>query len=145
MVDKWITFLQDKWLFVVIAIVVIYIALKLVKSFVKWVIVLVIVGIVIYYGSHYTANLHIGDLKTALGKAALTEVEQQFTLAIAGDAKDAVYHLNADGSYSVSTKRLKLTGQVNSSKIKVVFMGQTFTVAMDSKLQKFIDQAKQNA
>ena len=141
---NWSAFLQDKWILIVVAIVILYLVMKLVKTFVKWVIVLVVVGLILFYGSNYTDKISMGNLKTTIGNAALGEAKQELTKAIAGDAKDAKYSQNTDGTFTVATPRLKLNGKTDSTDIKVVFMGQTFPISIDSQLQKFIDQAKLN-
>jgi hypothetical protein len=140
--DQWSSFIQDKWLLIIIAIVVMFLVLKLVKTFVKWVIVLAVVGIIVYYGSNYAVGL--GELKTTLGNAVASEAKQQLTKAIAGEAKDAKYVKNADGTYTVSTKNITLVGKPGEDQVKVTFMGQSYSVSINSTLQKFIDDAKQN-
>jgi hypothetical protein len=140
--DKWIVFLQDKWLIVIIAIVVLFLVMKLVKTFVKWILVLAVVAFVLYYGSNYVGGL--GDLKTTVGNAVAGEAKQQLTNAIVGEGKDAKYTKNADGTYTVSTKNIKLEGKPGSDEAKVTFLGQSYTVSINKTIQKFIDQAKQN-
>jgi hypothetical protein len=140
--DQWSSFLQDKWLLIIIAIVVLFLVLKLVKTFVKWVIVLAVIGCIVYYGSHYAGSL--GDLKTTVGNAVATEAKQQLTKAITGEAKDAKYVKNADGTYTVFTKNISLVGKPGDDLVKVTFMGQSYSVSINSTLQKFIDDAKQN-
>jgi hypothetical protein len=140
--DKWIVFLQDKWLIVIIAIVVLFLVMKVVKTFVKWIIVLAVVGFVLYYGSNYAGKL--GDLKTTVGNVVAGEAKQQLTNAIVGEGKAAQYKKNADGSFTISTKNIKLEGKPGSDEAKVTFLGQSYTVSINKTIQKFIDQAKQN-
>jgi hypothetical protein len=140
--DKWVVFLQDKWLLVIIAIVVLFLVMKLVKTFVKWILVLAVVAFVLYYGSNYVGDL--GDLKTTVGNAVAGEAKQQLTNAIVGEGKDAKYTKNADGSYTINTKNIKLDGKPGADEVKVTFLGQSYTVSINKTIQKFIDQAKQN-
>jgi hypothetical protein len=140
--DQWIAFLQDKWMIVIIAIVVLFLVMKLVKTFLKWVIVLAVIAGVLYYGSNYAGKL--GELKTALGNAAAGEIKQQMTNVIIGEGKDADYKKNADGSFTVSTKNIKLEGKPGSDEAEVIFLGQSYKVSINKTIQKFIDEAKQN-
>jgi hypothetical protein len=140
--DNWVVFLQDKWLLVIIAIVVLFLVMKLVKTFVKWIFVLAVVAFLLYYGSSYTGKL--GDLKTTVGNAVAVEAKQQLTNAIVGEGKDAKYTKNADGSYTISTKNIKLDGKPGSDEVKVSYQGISYTVSINKTIQKFIDQAKQN-
>jgi hypothetical protein len=115
--------------------------MKLVKTFLKWVIVLAVIAFGLYYGSNYAGKL--GDLKTTLGNAVVGEAKQQLTNAIVGEGKDAEYKKNADGSYTVSTKNIKLEGKPGSDEAKVTFLGQSYKVSINKTIQKFIDDAKQ--
>jgi hypothetical protein len=140
--DQWIVFLQDKWMLVIVAIVVLFLVMKLVKTFVKWVIVIAVIAFGLYYGSNYAGKL--GDLKTTLGNAVVGEAKQQLTNAIVGEGKNAAYKKNADGSFTVSTKNIKLEGKPGSDQAKVTFLGQSYNVSINKTIQKFIDEAKQN-
>jgi hypothetical protein len=140
--DQWSAFLQDKWILIVAALVVLFLVMKLVKTFVKWVIVLVVIAFIAYYGSTYAGK--IGELKTTLGSALAGEAKQQFTNAIAGEAKDAKYTPNADGSYTISTKNITLQGKPGSNDAHITIMGQSYDVKISAAIQKFIDQVKQN-
>lgn len=51
--EQFIDFIQDRWLIIVIALVGIIIAVKLVKSIIKWLIIIAIVAALIIYGSNY--------------------------------------------------------------------------------------------
>jgi len=142
--NNWSSFVQDKWVLIVVAIVILFLVMKVVKTFIKWVIVLVIIGFILYYGSHYTDKLSLGNIKAAIGNTVLDKAKQELASMIAGDVKNAKYSQNADGSFTVKTSQLSLSGQPDSAKLNVKFMGQTFPIQTDSQLQKFIDQAKLN-
>jgi hypothetical protein len=140
--DQWVVFLQDKWMLVIGAIVVLFLVMKLVKTFVKWVIVLAVIAFGLYYGSNYAGKL--GDLKTTVGNVVVGEAKQQLTNAIVGEGKNAEYKKNADGSFTVSTKNIKLEGKPGSDEAKVTFLGQSYQVSINKTIQKFIDEAQQN-
>ena len=53
--DQIIEFIQDRWLLIIIAILGIIIIGKIVKSLLKWVIIIAIIVIIIIYGSNYVA------------------------------------------------------------------------------------------
>jgi hypothetical protein len=142
--DQWIAFLQDKWMLVIIAIVVLFLVMKLVKTFIKWVIVLAIIAGVLYFGSNYDYASKLGELKSTLGNVVAGEAKQQMTNAIVGEGKDAEYKKNSDGSYTVTTKNIKLEGKPGSDEAKVTFLGQSYKVSINKTIQKFIDEAKQN-
>jgi hypothetical protein len=140
--DQWTTFIQDKWLLIIVAIVVLFLVMKLVKTFVKWVVVLAIIAALIYYGSTYAGGL--SGLKTTLGTAVADGVTKEIASAIVGEGKNADYVKHSDGTYTVHTKNIQLSGKPGSNDAEVSFMGQSYKVPINKTIQKFIDEAKQN-
>jgi hypothetical protein len=138
--NQWAAFVQDKWLLIIIAIVVLFLVMKIMKTFVKWILVLAVIAAVVYYGSTYADKLT--GLKTTLGNAVADEAKQQLTNAIVGEGKDADYIKHADGSYTIHTKNIKLDGKPGSDQAEVSFMGQSYKVTINKTIQKFIDEAK---
>jgi hypothetical protein len=55
--DLLIDFIQDRWLLIVIALVGIVIIVKLIKSVLKWLIIIAIVAALIIYGSNYIPSI----------------------------------------------------------------------------------------
>ena len=140
--DQWSAFVQDKWILIIVAIVILFLVMKLVKTFVKWILVLAVIAAVVYYGSNYAGEL--SGLKTTLGTAVANEAKQQITNAIVGEGKDADYVKNKDGSYTIHTKNIKLDGKPGTDEAEVTFLGQSYKVSINKTIQKFIDEAKQN-
>ena len=49
--ETWVQFFKDKWLFLLIALIVLFIVLRIVKTVIKWLIVVVIfAGVIVYSG-----------------------------------------------------------------------------------------------
>ncbi|WP_409342185.1 hypothetical protein [Paenibacillus sp. MBLB4367] len=138
--DQLSAFLQDRWIVVVLAVVVLFLVVKLVKTVIKWVLVLAIVAAVIVYGASYKDKLL--EVTDSIGAAVTTEIKDQALKAVTNEAKDATYKKNDDGSYTVSTKSLRIDAKPGSKEAKVTFMGQSFTLNIDETLQKVIDQAQ---
>ncbi|RAV20319.1 hypothetical protein [Paenibacillus contaminans] len=139
--DQLTAFLQDRWLVVVIAVVVLFLIVKLVKTVIKWVLVLAILAVVIVYGATYKDKLL--EVTDTIGTAVTNEIKDQALKAVTNEAKDATYKKNDDGSYTVSTKSIRIDATPGSNDAKITFMGQTFNLKIDEALQKVIDQAKQ--
>lgn len=53
LLDQWISFAQDRWYLIVAAIIVLFIVIGIVKTVIKWLVVLVVVGALIVYGASY--------------------------------------------------------------------------------------------
>lgn len=137
--DTWTAFFKEHWLVLVIALIVLFIIVRIVKTVVKWAIVAAIVlGIVVYSG--YSMD----DLKEIGSKVADT-VKQEAVNAMVGEAKDATFVTNADGTYTVKTKNVELTGEPGANEVAISFRGTELGKwELDSTIQAFIDQAKQN-
>ena len=78
--EQWLTFLQDRWYVAVIALVVLFLVVKLVKTAVKWVVVLLGAAVVLYYGYQYKDELN--SAKNLIPSAAHADFVQEIPLPI---------------------------------------------------------------
>ncbi|MFE5323974.1 hypothetical protein ACFQ88_35390 [Paenibacillus sp. NPDC056579] len=136
--DFIVPFLQERWFIIVAAIVVLFVVIKIVKTVIKWILVLAILAGLFFYGANYKDQL------LEIGTAVTAEVKNQAIKTISGEMKEAQYKQNADGTFTVTTKSLKLEGNPGSNEVKVTFMNQTFTMKMDEVVNALIEQAKMN-
>lgn len=136
-------FLADRWYILLIAFVVLFLVIRIVKTVIKWVIVLAVLAGVIFYGASYKDQLL--QIGTTVGGKVAEDAKAQALKLISDEAKDAQYKQNADGSFTVSTKSVKLTGKPGAGDVQLTFMNQTFTVKADEMLNALIEQAKKNA
>ncbi|CAM4317506.1 hypothetical protein FHS16_000779 [Paenibacillus endophyticus] len=137
--DTWTAFFKEHWLVLVIALIVLLLIVRVVKTVIKWAIAaVIIIGIIVYSG--YSMD----DLKEIGTKVADT-VKQEAVNAMVGEAKDATFVTNADGTFTVKTKNLELTGVPGDKEVAVSFRGTELGKwKLDSTIQALIDQAKQN-
>ncbi|MEK3720540.1 hypothetical protein [Paenibacillus sp. FSL H8-0034] len=132
------SFLQERWYVILLAIVILFVVVRIVKTVIKWVIVLAILAGLYFYGASYKDQL------LNIGATVTTEVKNQAIKVVSNEMKDAQYKQNADGSYTVTTKSLKVDGMPGASEVTVTFMNQTFTMKLDDMLKALIEQAKTN-
>lgn len=141
--DQLIVFLQDRWLVVVIALIVLVIVIKIVKTVLKWVIVLAVLAGLIYYGSTYTDQLKdIGENVAATAKEAVGDLKEKAVQGLAG--KDAKYTDNGDGTYTVTSGSIRLDGKTGSDKIKITIAGVSAELPLDDVLKKAVETARNN-
>ncbi|TJY39813.1 hypothetical protein E5161_17880 [Cohnella pontilimi] len=115
--EAWLQFLQDHWVVAVVAVLAIFVVSKVVKTVVKWVLIAaIVVGIVAYGG--YSIN----DLQE-VGSKVTSDLKDQAIKAMAGEADKARYRDNGDGTYTVETPNLQLSGVPNSGEVEVKFRG----------------------
>jgi hypothetical protein len=137
--DFIMSFLQERWYIIVAVIILLFIVVRIVKTVIKWVIVLALLGGLYFYGAIYKDQL------INIGSAVTTEAKNQAIKIVTSEINDAQYKLNADGTFTVTTKSVSLDGKPGSSEVKVTFMNQTFTVQMSDVLNAVIEQAKKNS
>lgn len=135
--DAWLTFLQDNWIVIAAAIVAILIVLKVVKTVLKWVLVAaIVIGIVTYGG------ITVEDIKE-VGTKVTSEAKDQAIKAMAGEASEAAYKVNSDGSYTITTKNLELNGVPNSGEVSVKLGGISLgTWKMEGEVRDFVVKAR---
>lgn len=141
--DQWISFAQDRWYLIVAAIIVLFIVIGIVKTLVKWIVVIAIVGALIVYGASYTDK--IKDIGASVVTQVGDEVKDKAISALTAEAKEAQFKANPDGSFIITTKSLKVEGKAGTDEVVVTFLGKSFKMNANAALSAFIDQAKKNA
>jgi hypothetical protein len=138
--DAWLQFLQDHWLVVAAAILGIVVVVKLVKTVLKWVLVAaIVVGIATYGG--YTVD----DLKS-VGSKVTEQLQDQAIKSMAGEAAQATYEHKDDGSFTIKTPSLELTGVPNSGEVDVKLHGVSLgTWKMEGAVRDFVVKARDSA
>lgn len=136
MENEWLQFVQDKWYIIVGAIIAIFIVINIVKTLVKWVIVLAIAAAIIYYGADYTEELKAAGSK--IWELAMDEVYD----VMKEEAQSATYTTNPDGSFTIESPNVKIEGAIDEDKVDVTFKGQTFQLDRNNSfVEKFIEEA----
>jgi outer membrane murein-binding lipoprotein Lpp len=143
MLDQWLTFAQDRWFLIIAAVIVLFIVIGVVKTVLKWVLIIVIVGALVLYGANYKDKLQ--NISTSVVSKASTGIKDEAVKALTSEAKEAKYQANADGTFTITTKSLKVEGKAGSNDVKVTFLSTTFTLKADGIINAFIEQAKANS
>jgi outer membrane murein-binding lipoprotein Lpp len=141
--DQWIQFAEDRWYLIVAALVVLFIVTRIVKTVVKWVIILAVLAVLVVYGANYKDKLQ--SIGASVTDTISSEVKDGALKALASEAKEAKFEANADGSFTVTTKSLKIEGKPGENDVTVTFLGQTFHLKADAAVKAFIEQAKANS
>ncbi|WP_029192225.1 hypothetical protein [Paenibacillus harenae] len=148
--DTWTAFFKEHWFVLVIALVVLFLIVRIVKTVVKWAIVAAIVlGIVVYSGYSMEDLKEIGTkVKDTMQQEAAKvadSVKEEAVNAMVGEAKEATFTDNEDGTFTIKTKHLELTGEPGVNEVSVKYRGAPLGKwELDSTIQSFIDQAKRN-
>lgn len=142
-VDVWVEFLKQNWLVIVIALVVLFVILNFVKTVVKWALVLVIAAFVIIYSGISLKD--IGDAVTAVKDQAVTISKNEALNMLKDEAGEAKMTRNADGTFTITTPSLEVTGTEGEDKVKVTFHGVPLGEwSINDTLKAFIQEAERN-
>lgn len=131
---------------IAIALIVLIVVVKLVKTAVKWAIILLIVAGIAVYGANYKDTLtSIKDAVVENAGTALTDaVKDQAANAIKNEAKDAKYTANPDGSFTIKSKTIQVDGKPGSDSVKVTIAGQSFTMKTVDAVETYLEAAQKN-
>jgi hypothetical protein len=151
--ETWKQFLSDRWYVLAIALVVLLLIVKIVKTVVKWLLVAVVVVGVLLYSGYSLEDLRVDKLKELgeqireqaeqiTGQAAAT-LKREVIEAMAGEASSAVYTAGEDGTFTVKSDSLVIKGKIGESEVSVSYHGAPLgRVKVDETIASFIDQAK---
>ncbi|WP_019635881.1 hypothetical protein [Paenibacillus fonticola] len=140
----WTEFLKQNWLVIVVALVVLFLILNLVKTVVKWALVIVIAAFIVIYSGITLKD--IGDAVNTVKDQAVEISKSEVLNVMRKEAKEAQWVQNEDGTFTITTPNLEVTGTPGSDKVKVTFRGVSLGEwKMSDALETFVQEAKRNA
>lgn len=144
--DQLQSFAQDQWFVIAGAVIVLLLVVKLVKTAIKWAVILALVAGLLVYGANYKDKLaSIKDAVVESATAAVADgIKEQAAEAIKNEAKEAKYTANPDGSFTIKSKTIQVDGKPGADTVKVTVAGQSFNMKVVDAVQTFIDAAKKN-
>ncbi|WP_274363898.1 hypothetical protein [Paenibacillus thermotolerans] len=135
--EQWLSFIQERWFVIIAAAVALLLIINLVKTVVKWVLVVAIVAAVLVYGANYKDEL------TAMSDQVLAEAKEQALQAIVGQAFNATYEANGDGTFVVYTDSVRVEGKEGDNEVTLFWKGVKIgTFPLDNAIKAFIQEAK---
>ncbi|NMM51874.1 ATPase [Paenibacillus aquistagni] len=135
-------FIQQNWLIFLIALIILLVVVNVVKTMVKWALVIVIVAAVAVY-SGISWN-DINQVVTTVKDETVQKLKDQAMQAMVDEAKTATYERNADGSFVIKSDNLELKGTEGSSKVEVAFNGVSLGKwEINDTIKAFMETAKQ--
>lgn len=135
---------QDNWMYILIGLVLLLVILKIVRTLVKWLIVIVVIaGLLIYSGISFE---QVGKVVTQAKDDAINNVQSEALNMMIKEGRDAQYTSNADGTFSVTSSNLEVKGPFDGDKVKVWFQGMSLGEwSMGDTVKKYIEGAKGSA
>ncbi|WP_223067610.1 hypothetical protein [Paenibacillus caui] len=137
----WIDFFKQNWLIIVVALVALVLIANLVKTVVKWVFIIAIAAFLIVY-----SGISLNDISNAVSKVkneTISTMKNEALNLMKNEAKDAKYEQDKDGSFTIITPNLEVTGEANSDKVKVSLRGVSLGEwSRGDALEAFIKEAQ---
>ncbi|GGG01103.1 hypothetical protein [Paenibacillus aceti] len=142
-VDVWFEFLKQNWLVIVVALVVLLLVLNFVKTVIKWALVAVIAAFIIIYSGISLKD--IGDAVTTVTDQAVDITKSEALEMMKKEATEAEITQNGDGTFTIKTPNLEVTGNDGDGKVKVKFHGVALGEwKINDTIEAFIQEAKRN-
>lgn len=139
----WLEFLKQNWLVIAVALIVLFIVVNLVKTVIKWLLVVLIVGGLLIY-SGVTLD-QIGEVVTTVKNETVDTVKAEVMNLMVKEAKEAKYTSNGDGTFTIKAPNLELKGEKGSKEVDITFRGMPIGKwDMNETIQEYIDQAQNN-
>lgn len=134
MLEAWFLFVKENFWGLLLVAVALIIVLSLVKTMVKWVILLLIVVGVYLYGANF-----VGNIQELVQQAAQGTMEQAIQLIIE-EMKHAEYKVDKEGNYTITSNKMTLSGRLGSNEAILEIIGQKIPIQLDEALRKAISQ-----
>ncbi|MGF7046267.1 hypothetical protein J2T13_000743 [Paenibacillus sp. DS2015] len=142
-VQIWTDFLKQNWLVIIIALVILFVVLNLVKTMVKWALVIIVVAALLVYSG--ISLDQISTSVTTMKDATVDTVKKEAMNAMLKEAQDATYTTSSDGMFTVTTPNLLLEGQVGKEQVQVTFKGVNLGEwQVTDTIKTFITEAKKS-
>ncbi|MNC13507.1 hypothetical protein D3C76_17820 [compost metagenome] len=139
----WSQFIRENWLVIVVALVLLFAVINLVKTVLKWAIVIVIVvGLFIYSG--VTLD-QIGNAVNKVADGTVSTLKSEAQEVMLKEAKEAKYTSGADGTFTITTPNIEVKGAAGEDKVEVTFRGVSLGKwSVTDTTKTFIDEARKN-
>lgn len=141
--DVWSQFFRENWVVIVIALVLLFAVINVVKTVVKWAIVIIILAALFIY-SGVTMD-QIGNAVNKVADGTVSTLKSEAQEVMLKEAKDAKYTSGGDGTFTITTPNLEVKGAAGEDKVEVIFRGVSLGKwSITDTTKTFIDEARKN-
>lgn len=130
-----ITFAQDNILWVLLGLTIVAVAIRIIKSFVKWVVLILAVGAFIYFGNVYEKpDLNISDKVIQ----SMVTVEQRTAIRQLMNASNSVAYKQTGNTYTIVAGGITLKGSETSDKVTLTIAGEPIEIKNTAELKEYV-------
>ncbi|MCM3785954.1 hypothetical protein M3231_23570 [Neobacillus mesonae] len=120
-IEVWKEFISQNWLVIVIGLILLFVVLNVVRTVLKWAIVIVIVAALIIY-----SGVSFEQIKTVVSDVSASTMDTLKAEAaelMQKEAEKAEYVVNEDGTFTITSPNVEVSGKQGEDKVKVSVRG----------------------
>ncbi|GAK42508.1 ATPase [Paenibacillus urinalis] len=120
-IEIWKEFISQNWLVIVIALILLFVVINVLRTVLKWAIVVVIVAaLIIYSGVSFD---QIKTVVTDVGTSTMDTLRTEAAELMQKEAAKAEYVVNPDGTFTITSPNVEVNGKQGEDKVKVSVRG----------------------
>lgn len=135
MEEQWLSFIQDKWWIIVLALVAVVVIANIVKTALKWAFILVIAAGLLLYGANYK------EIVQDISGTVLNYAKEEAFEVMKNESGQAEVTQDEAGNFLVTSPNFQVKGSLDSDEVEITFRGQSFKVSRNEMINTFIEQA----
>lgn len=120
-IEIWKEFISQNWLVIVIALILLFVVINVLRTVLKWAIVVVIVAAVIIYSG--VSFDQIKTVVTDVGTSTMDTLRTEAAELMKKEAEKAEYVVNPDGTFTITSPNVEVNGKQGEDKVKVSVRG----------------------
>ncbi|MFS0872996.1 ATPase [Paenibacillus xylanilyticus] len=137
-------FVMQNWLVIVVALIILFFVLNVVKTVLKWAIAIIIIAALLIY-----SGISIDQIKQTVSEvqtSTMDTLKKEATNMMVKEASKATYTKGQDGQFTITSPNVEIKGSAGSNKVNVTFRGISLGEwNLDNEtIRTFVDQAKGN-
>ncbi|MBR2563817.1 MAG: ATPase [Paenibacillus sp.] len=137
-------FVMQNWLVIVVALIILFFVLNVVKTMLKWAIAIIIIAALLIY-----SGISIEQIKqtvTDVQSSTMDALKKEATSIMLKEASQATYTAGQNGEFTITSPNVEIKGNAKSEKVDVTFRGISVGEwkMSNETIQTFVEQAQKN-
>lgn len=137
-------FVMQNWLVIVVALIILFFVLNVVKTVLKWAIAIIIIAALLIY-----SGISIDQIKQTVSdvqSSTMDTLKKEATNIMVKEASKATYAKGQDGQFTITSPNVEIKGTAGSNKVNVTLRGISLGEwNLDNEtIRTFVEQARGN-
>lgn len=137
-------FVMQNWLVIVVALIILFFVLNVVKTMLKWAIAIIIIAALLIYSG--ISIEQIKETVTDVQSSTMDTLKKEATSIMLKEASKATYAAGQNGEFTITSPNVEIKGNTKSDKVDVTFRGISVGEwKLDNEtIRTFVEQAQKN-